>query len=186
MPPISPILTERLLLRDFVHDDWTAVHRYGSDPEVMRWLSLPPNTEEITQRFLARKTEVQWQEQRSSFELAVTLAPKGELIGSCRVSMVNPAQREASIGYVLRRDMWGNGYTTEAAREILRMGFEQLGAHRVFATCDAGNVASYRVMEKLGMRREGRHAQDRWVPTLERWRDTFHYAILEDEWRSSQ
>ena len=80
MPTIDPIRTPRLLLRDYVYDDWTAVHRYGSDPEVMRWLALPPNTEAATRSFMERCMQAQQDEPRTTFELAVTLAASGELI----------------------------------------------------------------------------------------------------------
>ena len=185
MPTIDPIRTPRLLLRDYVYDDWTAVHRYGSDPEVMRWLALPPNTEAVTRTFMERCMQAQQDEPRTTFELAVTLAASGELIGGCRVGMVTPRRREASIGYAFRRDQWGNGYATEAASALLRLGFEQLGAHRIFATCDTGNTGSYRVMEKLGMRREGLHLRNRQSPSDAQWRDSYYYAIIEDEWRAS-
>ena len=80
--------------------------------------------------------QAQQDEPRTTFELAVTLAASGDLIGGCRLGMVTPRRREASIGYAFRRDQWGNGYATEAAGALLRLGFEQLGAHRIFATCD--------------------------------------------------
>ena len=89
------------------------------------------------------------------------------------------------MGYVLRRESWGNGYATEAARVMLRIGFELLEAHRVFATVDTENVSSIRVLEKLGMTREGMHRQSFWSPLHGSWRDVYLYAILEGEWRSA-
>ena len=87
------------------------------------------------------------------------------------------------MGYVLRRESWGNGYATEAARVILRIGFDILNAHRVTATVDTENLSSIRVLEKLGMTREGMHRQSFWSPLHENWRDVFLYAILEGDWR---
>ena len=89
------------------------------------------------------------------------------------------------MGYVLRRESWGNGYATEGARVVLRIGFEMLNAHRVFATVDTENASSIRVLEKLGMKREGTHRQSFWSPFHESWRDSHCYAILEEEWRSA-
>ncbi len=100
--------------------------------------------------------------------------------------LVSPTQREASIGYVLRRDCWGRGYATEAGRGLLRFGFERIKAHRIFASCDVEHVRSIRVLEKLGMTREGRHRQDTWYPSSASWRDSYYYAILEDEWIGRQ
>ncbi len=90
------------------------------------------------------------------------------------------------MGYVLRRESWRNGYATEAASVMLRIGFEMLMAHRVFAMVDTENLGSIRVLEKLGMTREGLHRQSFWSPVHDSWRDVYYYAILEEEWRSAQ
>ena len=87
------------------------------------------------------------------------------------------------MGYVLRRDLWGMGYATEAGREMLRVGFEELKAHRVFGDVDRENAGSVRVLEKLGMTREGMFRQGFWSPAHGSWRDVCRYAILEEEWR---
>ena len=164
-------------------DDWSAVHQYGSDPEVMKGLSLFPNTKDRSREVVDDYVAAQTQEPRTRYELAITLAGTGELIGGAGIRIVSPRNREASMGYVLRRDSWGKGYATEVAREILRIGFEILEAHRVFATVTTGNIGSIRVLEKLGMTREGMHRQSFWSPPHASWRDIFYYAILEDEWR---
>ncbi len=82
---------------------------------------------------------------------------------------------------MLHRDHHGQGYATEAARALLGYGFEELDLHRIIATCQPENPASYRVMEKLGMRREGHFRQciDRGQGV---WWDEYFYALLKDEW----
>ena len=184
MTTITPVETDRLILREFTVDDWPALHLYGSDPEVMTWLHLLPNSEERSREVVNRFISYQHEEPRTRYELAITLASTGELIGASGVRIVWPRNREASMGYVLRRDSWGKGYATEAASEILQLGFELLEAHRVFGDVDMENVGSIRVLEKLGMTREGMFRQGFWSPPHGRWRDVYHYAILEDEWRS--
>ena len=183
MTIVSPIHTDRLILREFTSADWPAVHQYASDPEVMRALLLLPNNEdksrEVVEEFVARQEE----EERTLFELAITLATSGELIGASGIRIIWPRNREASMGYVLRRDTWGNGYATEAAAEILRIGFEVLEAHRVIGTVDTANIGSIKVLEKLGMMREGMNRQSFWSPPHGSWRDTYHYAIIKDEWQ---
>jgi len=72
-------------------------------------------------------------------------------------------------------------YATEAARALLTFGFGQLRLHRIFATCDPANTASARVLEKIGMQREGLLREHEWVKG--RWRDSFLYAILDHEWK---
>ncbi len=186
MTPISPIETGRLILREFSADDWPALHLYGSDPEVMRWLHLLPNSEEHSREVVEQFISYQSEEPRTRYELAITLASTGELIGGTGIRMVWPGNKEASMGYVLRRDSWGRGYATEAARETLRIGFEALEAHRVFGDVDTENAGSIMVLEKLGMTREGMFRQSFWSPAHGSWRDVYHYAILEDEWRSGR
>jgi ribosomal-protein-alanine N-acetyltransferase len=84
------------------------------------------------------------------------------------------------ILYLLNRQYWGHGYATEAVRAVLGFGFRELGLHRVYATCRPANVASSRVMEKVGMQREGHLRRHRWMKGA--WHDSLLYAILEDEW----
>ena len=183
MTDLLPILTARLVLRDFTIEDGPAVHRYGSDPEVVRHLPWGPNTPADTQAFLGRKLEDQRTDPRRAFDLAVTLASGGELIGAAGVRITSPQFRTASMGYAYRRDSWGKGYATEAARALVAFGFGELGMHRIYAFCDTDNPASARVLEKTGMQREGRLR--RHVLVRGRWRDSYLYAILEDDRRDN-
>ncbi|WP_139417694.1 GNAT family N-acetyltransferase [Agromyces laixinhei] len=92
---------------------------------------------------------------------------------------------EAGIGYMLDPAHAGNGYATDIARALLDLAFGELGVHRVTAGCYADNVASWRVMEKLGMRREQQGVRDSWHAELG-WIDGLTYAILDEEWRASR
>lgn len=174
--------TERLLLREFVEEDWRAVHEYGSDPEVVRFMPWGPNTEDDTRAFVARALAAQSEEPRRNYYAAVTLLAGGWLIGACSLHLGSPANRSAWIGYCYARAFWGCGYATEAARALVSFGFRELGLHRIWASCDVENAASARVMEKLGMQREGRLRQDMNIRC--RWRDSFIYAVLEGGWES--
>jgi RimJ/RimL family protein N-acetyltransferase len=90
----------------------------------------------------------------------------------------------AWIGYVINPRCWGRGYATEAAREMLRFGFGELELHRIEATCDVLNAASARVLEKIGMQREGLLREHMWL--RDRWRSSYLYSILADEWEGPQ
>ncbi len=179
---LLPITTERLVLRDFVREDVDAVHRYGSDPEVVRFMPWGPNTLGDTCAFMERSLIAQAQSPRTAFELAVTLADGGELIGGCGIRVSAPSDLRADMGYCLRRDHWGLGLATEASLALVRFGFERLGLHRIIATCDTKNVASARVLEKTGMRREAHFREDSLIRG--NWRDSHLYAILEHEWKA--
>jgi RimJ/RimL family protein N-acetyltransferase len=181
--------TERLILRPIEVGDWPAIHRYASLPEVVRYLPHEPFTEEDASAFALR-----WSEQARQLELAgskhgdqwpemlvVQHRADGRIIGHIPFERFSPKYRTREIGWVLDPRYQGKGYATEAARAVLDLAFRQLGLHRVVATCDPRNTASYRVMEKLGMRREGHHRKD--VQIRGEWSDEYFYAILEEEWK---
>jgi len=176
-----PLTTERLMLREFEQADWEAVHRYASDPEVVRFMEWGPNSEEETRRFIEKAIGCQSDQPRRNFELAVILKGLGHLIGGCGITLSRGESRRGWIGYCLNRRFWGQGYATEVARALVAFGFEALGLHKIIAGCDTQNVASARVLEKAGMRREGHLREDKWVKG--RWRDSFLYAILDHEWK---
>ncbi len=177
------LVTDRLLLRGFEESDFAAVHRYASDLEVVRYMDFGPNSEEDTWSFIQRALASQQAEPRKRFGLAVVLKSEGRLIGTCGIYVSASKDHEAEIGYVLARDFWGRGYGTEAVGALISFGFEQLGLHRIVSTCRPENVASSRVMEKSGMRREGYLREARWQKG--EWHDSLLYAILESEWKAS-
>jgi len=171
--------TERLTLREFQESDFEAIHLYASDPEVVRYLEWGPNTEEHTRSFLETQLSQQNSQPRKIYNFALVLNINGKLIGSCEISISQPEHKQGFIGYVLNKNYWNHGYMTEAAKRITQFGFEQLKLHRICATCDPANTASYRVMEKIGMKYEGLLRQHKLVKG--KWRDSFQYSILEQE-----
>jgi len=142
----------------------------------MKW---GPNTEEETTGFIQRVLAAQNEQPRRDYTLAVVVRNEDKLIGGCTINVSNPDNREGWIGYCLNRGFWGKGYATEAANALVDFGFDRLNLHRIFATCDPANVASAHVLEKVGMKREGRIREHAW--TKGRWRDSLLYAILEQE-----
>lgn len=176
------LTTKRLVLREFEEEDWSAVLAYQSDPLYLRyypWMHrTEPDVREFVQMFLAQREE----EPRTKFQLAVTLASDGQLIGNAGVRMKTLDAREGDIGYELDPRYWGYGYATEAANAILAFGFRELKLHRVWAWCIAENTASAHVLEKIGMRQEGRLRENEWMK--DHWWDTLEYAILEHEWHT--
>jgi len=170
---------DRLLLREYREDDWQAVHHYATDPEVCRFMVWGPNTEEETKAHVRASIDAAAEQPRRKFNLAITLKDAGELIGGAGLVVGAPEHREGWLGYVLALEHWGRGYATEAAGLLLRLGFERVGLHRIFATCDVENGASARVLEKAGMTLEGRMRSHRFIKG--RWRDSLLYAVLEEE-----
>lgn len=149
-PPI--IETERLVLRPPRMEDAEAIfNSYASDEEVTRYLVWRPHTSIAeTEEFLGRV--VAFPEDGSRLTWALTLRGDDTLRGMIEL---RPHGHKADVGYVLARPFWGRGYTTEALRAVLDYAFSNPAMYRVWAVCDAENVASARVMEKAGMSFEG-------------------------------
>lgn len=175
------IETPRLLLREFSPEDLDQVDEYASDPEVVKHVVWGPNSREETLAFLGRTKDAGKVDPRVDFDLAVVLKNGERLIGGGGISISSFESRRANIGYVFNRRFWGQGFATEAAEALLGFGFDSLKMHRIVATCDAENRGSARVLEKTGMRYEGRMRDER--RQKKAWRDTFMFAILEQEWR---
>ena len=182
LKPWLPIRTPRLILREFRDSDLEAVHAYGSDPEVARFMVWGPNTLEESRAFLDRVLEAQAVWPRRNVSAAVEVAASGRVIGAVELRVIDPENRGGEFGYSFARDAWGHGYGPEAASALLRQGFEELGLQRIRATCDVRNRRSWSAMEKLGLRREARFRKD--VRVKGRWRDTYLYAMLKQEWRA--
>lgn len=175
------IRTERLLLRPFVREDFAAVHRYGCDPEVVRHMLWGPNTEQETRDFIERTIKDLEPKPRLNFQLAMVLPQSDELIGGCGLFVKDAAHKQAEVGYCIAKEHWRRGYATEVAKAMIRLGFETLKLHRIYATADVNNTGSWRAMVKAGMQREGLLREN--VMMKGTWRNTYLYSILESEWK---
>lgn len=174
--------TDRLILREFVADDWSVVLAYQSDPRYLRYYEWKGRTEAEVRAFVGRFVGYQEAVPRTKFQLAIETRAQSKLIGNCGVRLPEAGARVADLGYELDPEQWGRGYATEAARAILAFGFTELGLHRVWASCIADNAASAHVLEKLGLCRESYLREGAYYKG--RWWDKYRYAILEDEWRA--
>ena len=177
--------TERLLLREFVKSDCAAMLAYAGDPETVEYMALEPGD---VKPLLAGAIKGQKANPRTQFFLAAVLKATGEIIGSGCINQYKDRYRrkytEGEVSWILRRERWRQGLGTELAAELLRFGFDELKLHRIAAYCDTGNIGSWRVMERCGMRREGTLRGAVW-DEAEQWRDQYVYAILAEEWWDS-
>ncbi|WP_067436276.1 GNAT family N-acetyltransferase [Nocardioides jensenii] len=177
-----PVRTERLTLRPATFEDAEATWRFRSLPEVGQW---------ITRAATDHDAYVHWFMHPDSIDLTIVIELDGEVIGDLMLRVFDPwaqaevreaaAGTQAELGWSLHPDHGGRGYATEAVRAALALCFERLGLRRVTAECFAENEASWRLMERLGMRREAHTVKD----SLHRdgtWRDGLLYAILAEEW----
>ena len=171
------ITTARLVLREFLIDDWPDVLGYQRDPRYLRFYPWTDRTEADVRDLVKMFLDQQGDQPRRKFQLAITLPGSGRLIGTCGIRRKQENDLEADIGYELAPDYWGKGYATEAALAIVEFGFRELELHRVSSWCIAENAASSRVLERVGLRLEGRLRENEYFKG--RWWDTLLYGLLE-------
>jgi RimJ/RimL family protein N-acetyltransferase len=169
--------TNRLIIRDIFRSDWESIHTYTSLPEVTRYTAWGPNTEEDTKAYIEQVLASQQEQPRQDYELAVCLKNNGTLIGGVGIHVKDT---NAEMGYVLNPDYQGKGYAAEAARALLDFGFSTLAVHRIYATCRPENKASEKVMQQIGMQREGL-MREHWYYKGE-FHDSYLYSILAEEY----
>lgn len=174
-----PILTPRLLLREFTTADESDVHAYASDVVVTQYTDWGPNTRAQTGERIAGYLGEQLTWPRDEVSLAVELRTERKVIGTIRLSIQDRRSRTADFGFVFNRRYWNQGYASEAVGAILRTAFTTLRLHRVWATCDTRNAGSWRVLEKAGMRRESLFRRD--AIQKGEWRDSYLYARSESD-----
>ncbi|MDN4172317.1 GNAT family protein [Nocardioides sp. SOB77] len=191
-PPVDlaavawPRPTERLLLRRVTPADAEAVWELRHHPSSHEWLtSGPPD----------RATYVAEFDRPERLDHLLVVERDGVLVADLMLRITDAwAQAEvaerglavqAELGWVVHPEHTGRGYATEAAAEMLRICFEDLGLRRVTAACFAENTASWRIMERLGMRRET-HAVADALHRSGRWLDSYADAILAEEWRAAR
>ncbi|MBY0401007.1 GNAT family N-acetyltransferase [Myxococcota bacterium] len=173
--------THRLILRPFRDSDFEDVHAYARDPEVCRYQSWGPNSEQATRDFLTGAQKWLAGPDPKEFEFGIELKASNRLLGGCGFRTRRAEFREFEIGWTLNRDFWRQGIGTEAVRVLIAFAFRDRKAHRLYAVIDPENVASAALAEKLGFRREGLQRSDRCVRG--EWRDSSTYALLETDER---
>lgn len=173
-----PLRTARLTLRDFVPNDFDAIYAYASNPDVTRYMFYGPHTVADTHAYLERMIASQREEPRLVWELGAVVTAGDRVVGACDLTLENA--QEADMGFIFAQDVWGMGYATEAARTLVRAGFEQLGLDRVFSTCDVANGASARVLEKAGLHRKATLEQHKYARG--QWWTSFLYEVRREHW----
>jgi [ribosomal protein S5]-alanine N-acetyltransferase len=177
---ISNLISERVILREIEDKDWVDVHRYASKEIVCQYQPWGPNTEKESKDFVKQVIVDAEKETRTRFVFAIIEKKNERMIGSGEFNIQDIRNRTGEIGYIVNPDYWGKGFATEAANLLIEFGFKQFSLHRIYATCDPRNIASSKVLEKIGMTKEGRLREDLLIK--EGWRDSLLFSILEQEW----
>ncbi|MBX7266475.1 GNAT family N-acetyltransferase [Micromonospora sp. Llam7] len=174
--------TERLELRPVRDEDIDRILEYRNLPEVTRWL-LRTDVDPVSFRAAWRRAA------KNPDDHSVAVVLGGVVIGSVSLDVVDgmgqpgmPARTEAQLGYIFDPAYGGHGYATEAVTAMVAYSFDRLGVRRITAGCFADNLASVRILEKIGMRREQHGVGDSWHAELG-WVDGYTYALLAEAWR---
>jgi [ribosomal protein S5]-alanine N-acetyltransferase len=173
------IATSRLVLREFEESDWKATFEYQQDPGYLEFYPWPDRYDTDVRELIMRFITWSRMRPRHKYQLAITLASTGELIGNAGIRAEVPGALIAELGFELAPRCWGKGYATEAAMAMLEFGFRTLGLHRIEAHCVAENGASAAVLRRIGMRDEGRLRQAEYFK--DRWWDVLLFGILDSD-----
>lgn len=181
--PSYPVHTERLTLRPHRADDLDDLLRFHSDPEVVRYTPWPVRDRAATAAALKAKIDQgvlsepgQW------LVLAVELTESSTVIGEVLLKWASAEHRQGELGFAFAREHHGRGLAAEAAREMLRLGFGELGLHRISAVCIEENTSSAHLLQRLGFIRQARLVDS--VHFKGRWATQLLYGLTEDDWRS--
>lgn len=179
--PSLPIETDRLLLRAFTEADAKRYHSYRSLPETVRYMYRDPMTMEEAIERMSTYAKLEFEKVADVVTLAIQPKNTKELAGEILFKLDSVRAKQAEIGWSAHPDAVGNGYVTEAAAALLRVGFDHFGFHRIFARIDTENTASIRIAQRLRMRREAHLIDNDYFNG--RWGSEYVYALLESEFR---
>jgi RimJ/RimL family protein N-acetyltransferase len=181
--PSDRIETPRLVLRPFADADLDALFELRARPDVSRYLYWEPVTrEEVAQELHRRVRHHALERVGDRIHLAVTLRDGGTVIGDVMLEWLSEQHRQGEVGFVFHPDHQGKGYAREAGAEMLRLGFEHFGLHRIIGRCDARNAPSSALMRRLGMRQEAHFVQNEVFKGD--WGDELVFAMLASEWEA--
>lgn len=176
----NTVTTERLIVRAPRPDDLADFLAYRNDPDNLRLQPVEPIGEAAALAFLQRQATLDIDAGPCWMMCALELKDSGAMIGEVGIFLAPAPASVGNIGWSIQRKFQGQGFAVEAARALLDFVFFERQLHRVTANSDARNVASTRVMESLGMRREGVMRKSQLLKG--EWQDEYLYAILREEW----
>ena len=173
---MKEIKTERLLLRAFKESDYDDLFEYLSQLENDEFEGYLGITYENSREHLKYRIE-------SDQFYAIELLDSGKVIGNIYCGKREYEARE--VGYIINKLYQGKGYASEALSAVIENTFKE-GAHRVYAECDPRNMPSWKLLEKVGLKREAHFKQNIWSHKDESgkpiWKDTYVYAVTEGDW----
>ena len=174
------IRSERLILRRFSDQDIDSFYLYRSDPDVAKFQSWENYQYNEAESFVTKQSQCKPDQPGTWFQFAMANAETNHLIGDCALHTLLDEPRIVEIGFTLAKEHQGYGYANEAVGALLGYLFKNLRKHKVIAFTDVRNEKSIRLLENVGMRREGHLLQN--YMTKGQWIDEYQYALLRSEW----
>ena len=180
-----PIDTKRLILRKYEDGDVEDIVEYslGADFWLSRNLDWEP-TENGVKAYYEQRRDIYPESYPKWLDLVIELKAESKVVGNVGIGIRNKEQGQAVVGWLLGCQYQGQGIATEAVKALLTFGFGSMGLHRIYANTASRNIRSWRLMERVGMRREAHFKQSHKVKG--EWDGEFVYSILADEWRQMQ
>lgn len=172
--------TERLVLRAISDSDREAIFEYRSDKVSNQFQGWIPERIEDVSAFIAKVSPI-YNSPNSWFQFVILENSTNQIIGDLGVHFLEEGSRQAEIGCTINKEFQSQGYATEALNAVINSLFKELNFHRVFASIDPRNIASQKMMEKLGFRKEALFKESLFLNG--NWVDDMMYAILQKEWK---
>jgi len=174
-----PLIVDGLVIRRISPKDFDDLQEYCTDPEVSRYQLWGPYSSEEVAALIDEQLNIEPGDPGVGFILAAECDHK--IIGHCHLNLTSPEDRQADVGFTFNPRFTGRGFATSTVRAVLGFGFNQLGIHRIIGATDVRNERSWRLMERIGMRKEAHFIHDCFVK--EEWRNTYLYSMLDEEWK---
>ena len=162
--------------------DLPDIQRYAVRPEFYRYLPIPKQTPDTVAQFLEGRLNDLERGVDTRIILAIEPKELQHVVGSVRIEILDTTNQTGDLGFALDPDYQRQGYMTEAVRCVLDHGFNHLSLHRVWAIADIENRPSWRLMERVGMQREG-HLREN-IMMRDEWRDSYLYSKLASDQRT--
>ena len=176
-----PIETDRLTLRRYLETDYDDLLKLQSSAEVARFLLHDARTpEQVREALAGRLADVPMDTDGQALTVAVIQRETGQHVGEVTLFMNSVEHRTGEIGFVFHPEFHGRGFAAEASIELLRLGFEELGMHRIIGRLDARNTSSANLMKRLGLRQEAHFVRNEFLKG--EWTDELVFAMLAEEW----
>jgi RimJ/RimL family protein N-acetyltransferase len=177
-----PIELGDLLLRRLRHTDFADMLAYYSHPEVARYCEWDAMSDTQVAAILEAQGNVMPGDVGVPLLIGLELLAEERLVGDCSLTIALPEHRQAEIGFCFHPEFQGRGFASRAVHAVLGYAFYKLEMHRIEARCDVRNERSWRLLERVGMRREGHLRQCAFLKG--EWIDDYLYAMLAPEWSS--